>query len=205
MKNSKKPKTTINFTKEEIMYLKKNGLTELDIYDGRGKNRRECHDGAKINGCPYYFGNPCTNGGHRIKTRSGHCAICRPAAIVFQNRYNNGGIIYVAKTKSHTKIGVVDNNIDFPEQAIRNRENRLNLEGGYGGETGWKIIAWMPVKSSVGLIEHVAHGILAQYSTKSEYHYSGERRIAQELLSCSASVAIRTVNSLFNSEMIPRI
>ncbi len=186
------------------MYLKKNGLTELDIYDGRGKNRRECHDGAKINGCPYYYGNPCTNGGHRIKTRSGHCAICRPAAIAFQNRYNNSGILYVATTKAHTKIGVVDNNINCPEQAIRNREIRLNLDGGYGGKTGWKIIAWIPVKASVGFIEHIVHESLIKYSVEADYYYSGEYRRAQELLSCNASVAIKAIKLLLGSErMIP--
>ena len=185
-----------NLTEEEFNYIQNNGLTVLDIYDGRGKSKKECHDNAKKNDCRLYFGSPCLEGGHRIRTRSGHCAVCSPAALAFQERYNNSGLLYVASNNSYTKVGVVDNNINCPTEAIHNREIRLNLDGGYGGMDGWEIRAWTPIAKNVGNIEHKVHNELTKYSVIKDYYYSGEYREAQELFSCEPSVAIETINAL---------
>jgi hypothetical protein len=43
-----------------------------------------------------YNAKPCQAAGHRLRTRAGHCIVCRPAAIAFIKRYVNPGTVYVA-------------------------------------------------------------------------------------------------------------
>lgn len=95
--------------------------------------------------------------GHRLKTRSGHCIQCNTSRIAFQRRSSNKGVIYVAICGDYCKVGVVDDNFNNAEEAIHQRELRLNLEGGYGGMTGWKIVAWTPINNEVGKLEERIH------------------------------------------------
>lgn len=184
------------FTKEEKDFMDKNGLTEEDIYDGRGESRKSCHDHAKANNCKYYFSSsPCRKSGHRIRTRCGHCAICNPGAIAFQDRHSGSGGIYVATNGDYTKVGVVDNNINNIEQAIHNRELRLNIYGGYGSEDNWKIIAWAAVDQNVGMIEHAVHNMLSDYSVKAGYYYGNGYKEAQEMFSCDSGIAFEAIDS----------
>ena len=183
----------IAFTNDELCFIYENGLTEDDFYDGRGERKRERHDNAQANGCNYVVAGECHNG-HRLKTRSGHCIQCNPAVIAFQKRNRRSGAIYVAENGDFCKVGVVDDNIKDIEQAIHNREIRLNLEGGYGGITGWKIIAWAPVEHDLGKIEDGIHRQLSQFSIKTKYTYSGNRKMAQEMFKCDRNEAIDRID-----------
>lgn len=189
------------FTKEEIMFLNKYGLSSHDFYDARGENKFEYHEHAKKNGCLYVIGNYCHKG-HRLKTRSGNCIVCDPRTITFQKRHRASGVIYVAENGSYSKVGVVDNNIGCAEQAIHNREIRLNLEGGYGGMTGWKIIAWAEVANNVGMIENSIHRKLMDYSISTHYIHSGECHLAHEMFDCASDEVINTINLMYAPDWI---
>ena len=189
----------IIFTSEELNFIHENGLTEDDFYDGRGESQRERHDNAKQSGCICVVAGECRNG-HRLKTRSGHCIQCNSAVIAFQKRNSRSGAIYVATNGDYCKVGVVDNNINNVEQAIHNREMRLNLEGGYGGMTGWKIIAWAPVSGNLGKIEDDIHHQLTQYSVEAEYTYSGNSRSAQEMFECDRDEAVDRIDEVITSQ-----
>ncbi len=184
------------FTKEEIEFINKYGLKAYEFYDARGEKKYDYHKHAKDCDCPYVIGNYCHRG-HRLKTRSGNCIMCDPRVITFQKRHHASGIIYVAENGPYSKVGVVDNNIGCAEQAIHNRELRLNLEGGYGGMTGWKIIAWTEVAKDVGMIENSIHNELLEHSVAAHYNYSGEYRLAQEMFDCASDDVINKINVMY--------
>ncbi len=183
----------ICFSADEKTFMAKYEIGESRIFDGRGMSKKECHDKAKAGGYDFYYAKPCMNGGHRIKTRSGHCAVCRPLNMTFQKRYNGGGALYVARSEKYTKVGVVDNvsNLDH-------REHCLNMYEGYGDTTGWEIIAWTHLEKNVGRSENKIHNALSKYSVKGiTYNYGdGGRREAQELFSCSPQVTVAAIDNL---------
>lgn len=191
----------INFSEEERDFLARYHIAESRIFDGRGKTKKECHDMAKAGGFDFYYAGSCQNGGHRIKMRSGHCAVCNPANMTFQKRYSGSGALYVAKSKKFTKVGVVDNvsNLDH-------REYCLNMYAGYGDVADWKIIAWACLDKDVGRSENAIHGALSEYSVKGiTYSYGdGDRREAQELFSCDPRVAISVIDKLLKPKWTKR-
>ena len=83
-------------TEEEKAFIKEHGLSPSDFYDARGEHCKAYHDKAKAHGCRFVIYNYCQKG-HRLKTRSGHCIMCRPANIAFQKRDSGKGIVYIAK------------------------------------------------------------------------------------------------------------
>lgn len=184
--------------KAEKRFMDEHGLGLDDFYDARGERKAEYHLNAKEEGCYYVINNYCLNG-HRLKTRSGgHCIVCRPSAMAFQKRYSKDGAIYIASNGQYCKVGVVDNNSFSPKETLAHRENSLNGEGGYGGVTGWKIVAWFMVDYDLGKKEDEIHDALSKYSVKREYYHDGEYRSAKEVLTCSVNEAMGAVNSLFN-------
>ena len=186
------------FTNEEIDYINSRNLTAADIYDGRGESKKDCHDHAKENGCRFYIGTRCHNG-HILRSRSGHCVVCSPAAEAFLNRHIHGGGVYVASNGVYTKVGSVDNNIKELNKAIHNREIRLNTYDGYGGSKNWKIVAWKPTDKTVGVFEHAAQKLLSQYSVKADYIYSDGLRTAQELFTCNIKEAMDAVDKVLDT------
>lgn len=191
----------IFFSKEEKAFMAKYGIDESQIFDGRGKTKKECHDLAKVGGFDYYYARPCMNGGHRIKTRSGHCVVCNPANMTFQKRYNGSGALYVARSKNCTKVGVVDDisNLDH-------REYCLNMYEGYGGVADWKIVAWAQLGKNVGRSENKIHNALSNYSIRGSFYNYGEGnyREAQEMFSCTPEMAIDVINRLLKPKWIKR-
>ena len=168
-------------TQEELDYIHKYSLSPEEFYDGRDESRSLQYKHAKENGCDFVIGTTCGRG-HRLRTRHGHCIVCSPAAIIFQKRHSGSGALYIAESGQYKKIGVVDR---ADETVIRNREGSLNAEGGYGGITGWKIIAWKEVGKDLGAIEGFAHNALQKYAEKKEYLHNGKISHAQEVFRCT--------------------
>ena len=183
----------------EKRFMDDYGLGFDDFYDARGERKAEYHLNAKKEGCFYVINNYCQNG-HRLKTRGGgHCIVCNPWTMAFQKRYSKDGTIYVASNGQYCKVGVVDNNSFSPEETLAHRENSLNGEGGYGGVTGWKIVAWFLVDSDLGRREKMIHDALSRYSTQREYYHDGDYRLAKEVLKCSIDEAKKTIDALFGN------
>ena len=92
---------------------------------------------------------------------------------------------------------MVDNNSFSPEVTLAHRENSLNGEGGYGGVTGWKIVAWFMVDCDLGKKEDEIHNALSNYSVEKEYYHDGTYRLAREVLACSIDDALDAIDELF--------
>ena len=178
-------------TNEEREFIKHHGISPEDIYDGRGEIAKEFHDNAKAHGCHFVI-NQCQFG-HRLKTRSGHCIVCRPSNISFQKRDSIGGVIYVAYSGKYCKVGVTDEKTKSNQESLSDREYRLNSEGGYAGRTGWKYIKTWAIEKNLGKVERDAHKLLEKYQAEEQYIYSGNKRNAKEIFVCSIQSAIDAV------------
>jgi hypothetical protein len=83
-------------TEDEVHFLVLHALEPDDVHDGRGQSKRtrEAEDGKTL-----ILASSCRVG-HRLKTRSGHCAQCNPINIAFQDRHNSYGHVYIAGSLS---------------------------------------------------------------------------------------------------------
>lgn len=183
-------------TKEEKQFIKQHGLALSEIYDARGQTSTVYHDRAKELGCLWVI-NSCYKG-HRLKTRSGHCIECDPKRIVYQRRYSESGILYIAIAGDHCKVGITENNFNDSYESIYHRSVTLNMDDGYGNISGWKIVKFWEVKNA-GRIENEVHQLLAKYKEDDvEYWYSGEWRTAKELFKCSQKTAETAVKKVID-------
>lgn len=187
-------------TDEEKVFIKEHGLSPSDFYDARGEHFRAYHDNAKARDCRFVIYNYCHNG-HRLKTRSGHCIMCRPANISFQNRDSGKGIIYIAKNGRYCKVGMIENRRKSERDLLTHREYQLNSEDGYGGMMGWKILKSWSLEKSAGKVEREAHMLLEEYKVEKLYWYSGELRTSNELFLCSSETAEEAVLLSIESNM----
>lgn len=186
------------FNKEEKNFMIKHRLFANDFYDARGESKNEYHENAKNHGCNFVVHNCCHNG-HRLKTRSGgHCIMCNPAYIAFQKRSSSGGGIYVAVCNNYCKVGLVDNLQNDLGWTIRNRENSLNSEGGYGGENDWAMVAYYKIDKDVGKCEGRIHEALGNYSVSNGYIHNGSYRTTKELYDCPVQCAINAVERILS-------
>jgi hypothetical protein len=183
-------------SKEEKQFIKQHGLALSEIYDARGLTSTVYHERAKELGCLWVI-NSCYKG-HRLKTRSGHCIECDPKRIVYQRRYSESGILYIAIAGDHCKVGITENNYNDSNESIYHRSITLNMDDGYGNISGWKIVKYWEVKNA-GRIENEVHQLLAEYKEDDvEYWYSGEWRTAKELFKCSQQTAETAVKKVID-------
>ena len=133
-----------------------------------------------------------------MKNRHGHCIICKTSNIVFQKRFSENGLLYIAVSGEHCKVGIVENNYNDIGDAIYRRTITLNMDDGYGNIKGWKIVKYWEVKNA-GRIEEEVHQLLAKYKEDDVYYwYSGELRTAKELFKCSQRKAENVVKKVLD-------
>ncbi|MDX0442480.1 hypothetical protein GOD94_27740 [Sinorhizobium medicae] len=63
-------------TKSELLFLKTRGLDTNDVFDAKGRSIKDVRNEAKDLGKMLVLGVPCGSGGHRLRTRHGHCVQC---------------------------------------------------------------------------------------------------------------------------------
>lgn len=132
MPNLQNPPFMSDISAEQLAFLDSQGISLSQVFDATGMSRSEYREAMKhLDMCLAVGVTPCEKGGHRIRTRSGHCAQCEPANIAFQNRYSQLGYAYIAISQSCDliKIGCTS---DVPDRM-------RNLNGmGYGGIKDWQ-------------------------------------------------------------------
>lgn len=97
-------------TKDKLVFLKSQGLTAADVYDGRGQSSHVWKAGVRSEGKTVVLGTACSAKGHRLRTRSGHSAQCDTAKLgyrehMLQNYLDSGrGQHSAALTKALVKF-----------------------------------------------------------------------------------------------------
>jgi len=175
-------------TKSELLFLKTQGLSAGDVFDTKGRSVKEVKEEAKALGKVLVVGVPCGSGGHRLRTRHGHCVQCKPATLGYLKRVSVFGDVYVAVSQSlkWTKVG-----------STTNREQRfakLNFDA-YGNASDWRPVFWITAEQS-GRIELDAHRMLSRYSVEATYTKDGKPQASRECFACSAIVAMNAIVNL---------
>jgi hypothetical protein len=174
------------FNESELKFLADNGLAPGDVIDGRRLSKNEREAQAKALGKALILATPCAKGGHRLRTRSGHCAQCNTAVIRYQARHREAATVYVAYSprEALTKIGV---SVD-PDT----REANINFDQ-YAGADDWEILFRIDIPEA-GMIESKAQSAIA--GSKVIKGYMKDRAFmqdAKEAFSCSPLEAINAI------------
>lgn len=172
-------------TKDELEFLRTQGLSTADVYDGRGQSSAAWKAGVRSAGKTVVLGSPCSSKGHRLRTRSGHCAQCDTAKLSYQKRHNTEGYIYIAGSKA-ARLLKVGTCVDI-EQRRRNLRNQM-----YGGITDWEMLFTAKVDAG-GKVEGDALARLSRFKVVRMYEKDGKKQEAAEMLKTSFSVALSVV------------
>ena len=142
-------------TPGELAFLKSQNLTADDVYDGRYQSAARWKAGVRVAGLALVLGAACSRGGHRLRTRSGHCAQCDTRNIAYQDRHHSPGYVYIAGSLSAKllKIGIA---VDV-EQRKRNLRHQA-----YGGIHDWEMLFYAKVENR-GKVEREALRLLQRF------------------------------------------
>jgi hypothetical protein len=141
-----------------------------------------------------YNVSPCAKAGHRLRTRSGHCIQCSPAAIGFTKRDYSEGHVYIAASPIGRlfKVGTTAD--------LDRRKSQLN-DWRYGRQFDWQMVASVRTENA-GRIEGNAHGRLARFAVAGDYIRGGRRQRCYELFRCDFSDARDAVQAALEGRAI---
>jgi hypothetical protein len=178
-------------TPEELAFLAAYRLDRQDVHDGSLESRRRAIEAARAANQPLYLGTPCAKGGHRLRTRAGHCAQCDPKKLAYLERHRLSGYVYIAESKAAQlrKVGVTDN-IDRRSKQIRTVQ--------YGGAGDWEIAYSMWIERA-GEVESRALQTLSAYRVARNYIKDGEDQEARELVTAPFSIVLEAVKEAMGS------
>jgi hypothetical protein len=134
-------------------------------------------------------GPECSNAGHRLRTRSGHCVQCDTSKIKYQSRHREEGTVYVAYAPS-IKISKVGFSTE-----IDTREQNLNFDG-YAGASDWEILFSVHVVEA-GRVEALAQRNLAEF--KKTTAYLKDKAFLQNSKEAFACIPIAAVEAVLNA------
>jgi len=174
------------FTENELRFLSKYNFSENEVYDGRYETKTSREASAKAAGKTLVLTSvPCRQMGHRIRTRKGHCAQCKPTNIAFTARETASGNVYIAGSLSGRviKIGVTT---DIPR-----RERQLRTQG-YGGFSDWIVLIHVEVNDA-GAVERAVSANIKGKRINNGYFKDGLEQMAIEVIQCSFSEAFKAL------------
>jgi len=173
-------------TNDDIKFIQEQEISDKDIFDATGMASKEWR--TKIRGTDHLFAaNPITRSskcGHKLKTRSGHCAPCNPQNIGQQKSRRTGGFVYVAISKPSglVKVGITKDTAKRMTELTRER---------YADEQSWHLQYSHHLSSNKGTVEAAIHKRLEQYqATDRSYYKDGIRVTANEVFTAPLEQAI---------------
>lgn len=182
----------MKLTNEQMEFLKEQGISLGSVFDAGGVlSRREYRQEMQALGKVVAIGvTPCAREKHQLRTRSGHCAICNPDTLRFQERWWEEAFVYIAGSQSARVLKV-----GFASE-VASRITSLNLLG-YAGVGDWKALYWVKTENA-GHKEHAAHVRLQDHACPRKYTKAGREVDCLETFGCNANAAISVVRSVAN-------
>ncbi len=172
-------------TAAELAFLKSQNLSAGDVYDGRNQSTARWKAGVDTAGLTLVLGTACSKGGHRLRTRSGHCAQCNTATLAYQHRHHSSGYVYIAGSRS-ARLLKIGTTID-----IEQRKRSLR-QGEYGGIRDWEMLFHAKVENG-GKTEGDALRLLQRFKISRPYEKDGSPQDAGELLQTSFPKALKAI------------
>ena len=176
---------------ETLALMRKHNIAESDVFDAGPKPRSYWKDEMQKAAKRFvYVGSPCMRG-HRLRRRSGQCAICNPHSNGFAGHHHSSGTVYVAASEAtgYVKVGGVVG-------PAEGRAATLNRQS-YGGLTDWRIVYTQRVER-VGNVESLARGRIKDFQVRGQT-YRGDQRQAREMFNCSIATAVEAVKRAADS------
>lgn len=172
-------------TENELRFLSSQKIDPNAVFDGRHYTNKQASEEAKRLGKRLVLGTPCNKGGHRLRTRAGHCVQCDTKKIAYEQRFSKDGYVYIAGSLKGRiiKIGTAKN--------VENRHAALIAES-YGGFSDWELLMSVKVPEA-GKIEQEALQDLSRFKFEGHYSKNGKPQKAYELLSCTYTQALVAV------------
>lgn len=172
----------------EIEFLTRHGIELERVFDAYGLPRNLYQEIMREEGALIACRTNACRQGHTLKTRSGHCPRCRPAALGFLKREEQRGFVYIAHSRSLglCKVGFA---VD-PES----RERSLN-HSGYAGAVDWVVVGDQLTRVG-GIDERRVHQALGAYRTSAYYVRDGVLVRASETYACDVDVALDALSAL---------
>jgi hypothetical protein len=146
-------------TSQENAFLRAQGLTPNDVYDGRGEAQLERGEQAKAQGKSIVLATACMRG-HRLRTLHGHCVQCDISKLAFQQRFETAGYVYIAGSLASELI-----RIGFSTD-LDQRDRKLVFEP-YRGVSDWALLYSANVDDG-GRIEDLARKRLKAFRLATE-------------------------------------
>lgn len=170
----------------EKEFLEQMGIPASLVFDARGLGRTQYRSRMKVSG-HWLASNTsaCAAAGHRLRTRSGHCVICKPETLLFQIRYEATLDIYVVQSASSglVKVGISD------DAELRCRA--INEEQ-YGGVADWELW-WSCRCENAGRVEWAALSILQEHQYPLHWDKDGVPSVACEVFDVEPEIAVEAV------------
>ena len=169
-------------TDSELKFLGSQGLSAEDVYDARGQSMSYWKAAVRKAGLTLVLGATCSKGGHRLRSRSGHCVQCDTSKISYQRRHHTVGYVYIAGSQRGRliKLGTAVD-IDQREQNLRGQS--------YAGFNDWTMLFSTKVAAG-GHVEHLIQAELARYHTDAGYEKDGRSQAAGEVFRTNFTTAI---------------
>ncbi|MBE0580520.1 GIY-YIG nuclease family protein [Devosia sp.] len=175
-------------TETEKSFLQSQGLSESDVYDARGQSSASWKAGVRVAGLSVVLGSPCNNGGHRLRTRSGHCVQCDTSKLSYQKRHHSEGYVYIAGSQKAQVIKV--------GTAVDIDQRERNLRGqSYAGISDWTMLFSVKVDAG-GKIEGEVLRDLNRIAISRAYEKDGRQQDAGEVLRTDFTTAL---NAMFRA------
>lgn len=179
-------------TKEQFEFLVRHQIPLSQVFDATGYSTGEYKAIMDELGMVVAIGvSPCARAGHTVRTRAGHCAQCGTHNLAFLRRFDDAGYVYVASSDSLRLIKVgTSSDVDA-------RLYTLNYFG-YGGAYDWSMQFFSHCPRA-GRVEFLAQQALLPHVVWRDYVKQGESVRCQELFSCTAKVAIKSIKNVLES------
>ena len=173
-------------TAAEQSFLRDQKIQFANVFDARKMSKRQRESHAEDTGQRFMIGVTCEKGGHRLRTKNGHCIQCDTSKIAHLLRFSETGYVYISgslKTKT-IKIG----SSKVPDE--RHRKNEYN---GYGGADDWEPLFEARFENAAR-VESDAQSRLNRYRVTTVYMKDRTKeQTSRESFTCSFTEAMRAV------------
>ncbi|OAF16639.1 hypothetical protein AYJ54_37800 [Bradyrhizobium centrolobii] len=174
-------------TADELAFLLRQGLGPDDVLDVRRMTRSYWFQEIKRLNKTIALGSACKKGGHRLRSRKGHCVQCDSSKIAFAGRHDLTQYLYIAGSLRARliKIGVCKD--------LRQRIRQICTER-HGDARDWEVIYAVEIERA-GEIEERVLSRLGHFAIHSHYWKNGSLQQSIELRRCSISQALEAMSA----------
>lgn len=175
---------------DQVAFFKRHGISDEEVFDATGLGRKIWPQKMKQGGQRVAVGvASCKKGGHQIRTRAGHCAVCDPSKLAFSRRAYETGHVYLLHSKlcDLYKVGFTTN--------MSTRLPNL-LSQAYGETNDWRVVRKSQAIPNAGKVEQAIQEKLQEFRAEGLYAWrAGKAQESRECFRCSKEVALGAFES----------